>query len=641
MAEELCVCPNCGGKNLLQASRCVHCGLELEEFFHIEDQIEADSPLVLNPEDEDGLPELLRDLQKPDLGGVFGQNAETEAVRPIIKNSEQESPQMPDWLSRVRERAKVEDPKGELVKKVSTADEVTDESKRVAQEFDAWIARLQESARREAMLKAKGKKPDESSEDGVPKWFQRVRELQPRPDEQTPEDPPLTNSGEFTEIEKWDSGWSEEDLEKLRRGEYLDPEGPVKPLGEPETEMANPVEQEETSFEPDNEGTNDLDIEKNKPVVEPGVEHQISELEDDNETLTPPLFPVEEFESEAKDRLTTDERMGSEEEISLSAIDTSEQNDSIGKPVIEGSSEDLLLLKSQNERVKLLLNLVAQEGKVSVVRRLIQPQRSNWSYILLPLLLLVGIIGAILLGSSAWPRSNATKAANVAFVEAIESVEPGDATLVVFDYQAATSAEIEIGASKMLRLLIERNADLTLQTTQSADLWLLDGLRKKPGFSSLPKVNFIPGGNLGMLKQILYFPISSADAQALAQNSLELTSLLSYSRILVISDSSASIRDWIEQINPWLPGGTLLFLTSHQEVVTLSAYYDSGQIGGYVAGLNEFNALDRNATPYDESLTSYRAYQVGLLVMIMLILLGMVLKADQDSDRQVEQGVVE
>jgi hypothetical protein len=117
--------------------------------------------------------------------------------------------------------------------------------------------------------------------------------------------------------------------------------------------------------------------------------------------------------------------------------------------------------------------------------------------------------------------------------------------------------------------------------------------------------------------------------------------MFDYSRILVISDSSLSIRDWMEQINPWLHAGTLLFIVPHQEAINLSVYYDSGQIGGYLAGMHDYSTLGKAAGQNETALTSYRAYQVGMLIMIMMLLLGTVLKADQDADRKVETEVIE
>ena len=102
MTEELRDCPHCGNKNLPTASRCVHCGLELEEFFSFEGQNDSgEVPLVL-PGEEEGLPELLRDLQQPDLGGIFGEPKEGD-TRPIGEEEQKTvSPAVPEWLSRVR-----------------------------------------------------------------------------------------------------------------------------------------------------------------------------------------------------------------------------------------------------------------------------------------------------------------------------------------------------------------------------------------------------------------------------------------------------------------------------------------------------------------------------------------------------------
>jgi len=183
MTEELRDCPHCGNKNLPTASRCVHCGLELEEFFSFEGQNDSGEVPLVPPGEEEGLPELLRDLQQPDLGGIFGEPKEGD-TRPIGEEEQKTvSPAVPEWLSRVRERAKVEYPSGDPIRKTGAIETGKTDRDRVSQEFDAWIARLQESARREAMLKAKAVRSSGLNEEGVPDWLQRVRELHPKPEE--------------------------------------------------------------------------------------------------------------------------------------------------------------------------------------------------------------------------------------------------------------------------------------------------------------------------------------------------------------------------------------------------------------------------------------------------------------------------
>lgn len=625
MAEELRVCPNCGGKNLLQASRCVNCGLELEDFFRIEGQIESPSATLPIPGDEEGLPELLRDLQQPNLGGVFGGNPKSEDTKPIASTPEAKQ-EMPDWLSRVRERAKVEDPSGELIKKTSAADEVKEDPERVSKEFDAWIARLQETAQREAMIKAKTARPNETREDGVPDWLLRVRELQPKPEEKAIEEAPASKDETPQEAPKWDSGWSDEDLEKLRLGEYLEPE-----------RISASVEDEQLEEEPVEEGVELAVPETDEPdegvqetlalTEEPVIEHAISDLDEEKPLSDTLVVPLE------NEKTLADDSKIAEAAEPIAEQDTSEKSSA------DKAQADLLLLKSQNERVEMLKALIAQEGKHTFTSRIKQPQRPNWSHLLLPLLMLLGILGALLLGDSAWPKVGASKAANVAFTDAIDQVKVGEAVLVVFDYQASTSAEIEIGVGEVLERLIDKSADLTLQTTQVSGLWLTDSLHQRPGLSNLPKVDFVPGSTLGMLIQTLEMPANPVITAA-ATTDKQGSGLLSYKRILLVSDSSASIRDWMEQINPWLPAGTLLVIAPHQESVGLSVYYDSAQIGGYLAGMSDFSVLSANQDSYEAPLASYRAYQVGLLIMIMLLLLGMVLKADQDVDSQPEPEVV-
>lgn len=627
MTEELRDCPHCGKQNLPTASRCVHCGLDLEEFFTFDGQNDSGEAPLVPPGEEEGLPELLRDLQRPDLGGIFGEPHDGD-TKPIGEGEQKPaSPAVPEWLSRVRERAKVEGPSGEPVRKTGANDSEKIDRDRVSQEFDAWIARLQESARREAMLKAKAAQPSSLNEEGVPDWLQRVRELRPKPEEQPTEEVSLKAGEADEEPKAWDSGWSEEDLEKLRRGEYEEPD---KPAGAPsEVKETAAVIDDEQDKQVLSEGEPaDSDQCDWVEAEEPPIEHQIADFDEEPmaEDQIEPEMLVEPAEfDEAADLEGTDEVVESEP-TEPNPEDASEKKET------EDLHPDLLLLKSQYERANLLKQLIDQEGKASFMPRLNLPARGGVAQIILALLMLIGVIGGVLIGDAVWPRPGAPAVAAAAFKQSLESLNPGDKVLVVFDYQPAASADIEPGVAAVVRTLQEKRIELTLRTTQPAGLWLTDSLRSAFGLETLPEPWFIPGGLVGMLKLALYSTTTPVIHSDVPDSGETVVALNDFARVLVVTDASLSVSSWMEQISHWLTPSSLLMIAPSQEAVTLSVYYDSGQLGGYLAGMRDFASFDKLSA--FNAQVSYRAYQVGLLIMIMLLLLGFVAKADHDADRK-------
>jgi hypothetical protein len=65
----------------------------------------------------------------------------------------------------------------------------------------------------------------------------------------------------------------------------------------------------------------------------------------------------------------------------------------------------------------------------------------------------------------------------------------------------------------------------------------------------------------------------------------------------------------------------------------LSPYFASGQIKGYVAGLSDAKTLGVEK----DLLVNQRAFQVGTLLMILVLLLGIIMKLDEDSRSKAER----
>ena len=109
-----------------------------------------------------------------------------------------------------------------------------------------------------------------------------------------------------------------------------------------------------------------------------------------------------------------------------------------------------------------------------------------------------------------------------------------------------------------------------------------------------------------------------------------MSSLDAFPLILVVSDSAESIRGWLEQIAPWLEPSTFAAVTTQMEAPVLSPYYDSGQLVGYASALTDGSL--GTATSFN-----YRAYRVGLLLMLAMLVLGTISKVDEDANRKEQE----
>jgi len=65
----------------------------------------------------------------------------------------------------------------------------------------------------------------------------------------------------------------------------------------------------------------------------------------------------------------------------------------------------------------------------------------------------------------------------------------------------------------------------------------------------------------------------------------------------------------------------------------LLPYFESGQLRGIIAGASQFRAL---GTTQQGSINQY-AWQAGTLLMMIVLILGMIMKVDEDRQRRTEE----
>ena len=663
-------CPNCGKENLPMATRCVHCGSDMEALFTIYGQVQQP-----DEETEDSLPEIIEEIRNdPSLQPPAEEKPESEEAS--VANFDEsllDSDQLPDWLAKVRERALEEDDAvGDLVSGTIAMDAIRSEevASGVDGEFNAWINRIREKSQQENSVRARQIPSENEEPDQVPEWLQRIRALRPSPEEEITHEV-KTSPGYADDLPQ---EWTDEALQELRRQALAedheqetepllstsasteDEEPPVEPEMEapsepiheepesieenfhniPEDEEAyyTPVtgedlsqfteDQDDSVIEPMEEelATGDNELPEQEPEQEPPAQAEIQaeEVVPDATPLEPKAIETpEETELESVPVEAEDEAKMGEEEPEEEPEEEEQPIDSAAVP------PDLLLLRDQQDRASLLASLIEQEGRVTAGKQPIRKPSGRAGRLVVALLLLVGLIASILIGPAAMPTDTPKSIPALALDEQIQTLAESDKVLVVLDYQAATSRELEALAAPLLINMDSKGIKLAFLTTQPSGLFLAQLLLAQAGLPEETQVEYLPGSYLNLISWAMNPAIS-----ATGDDLVSVKNLGYYKMVILVSDSADNVRGWLEQIAPWMDSLKFAAVITQMEAPVLSPYFDSGQLVGYAAGITDGNTGTQTTF-------NYRAYRVGLLLMLVMLLLGMISKGEEDAIRREEE----
>lgn len=604
MTTDMIVCPHCGKENFPQVTHCVHCGKELVDLFKIEG-LESTPPMP-SKEGSD-LPEILKSLRDEERKAAEPTEStpipEEQAESPIQTEGEEqlpqkEEPQVPEWLVRIRTRAAQEaDATGDLASRAGTMDQVRSGEKHaeIDKEFTSWIERLRESKQREVLQSARKASEEGETAEGVPEWLQKIRELHPEVEGE--ETQPI-------ESEPHEEGSPSEGVAAPRAGESEEASReetqPVEEATAPTSEAEAAQPEETVPTEPQQ----DLSAEQPEEHAEAGAESQ---------TTAP---GPEQEAAEILEPIVTELGMQPEVSAPPEESETAEE---------QSIAQDLLLLRNQKERAEVLRNLIAEEGKAFPPAHKPKSPHKSWYRLVIGLIMLAALIGTLLFVPSPSPKERAAPAHVIALLDALQALGAGDKVLVVLDYQPATSRELESMAAPVLQFIAERGVTWQLLVTQPSGLWLAQELASTAGITSIPEAVYLPGGNLGV------FALAVDQDQSMPLLPSGLSALNDYRAILLLEDSGSQFQVWMEQAAPWLGKGRFLALVANQDAAMVLPYYDSGQVSGYAAGTQEGALMAQLLGQQPMHLPHERALQVGLIIMMVILILSMVTKAEADA----------
>lgn len=310
-------------------------------------------------------------------------------------------------------------------------------------------------------------------------------------------------------------------------------------------------------------------------------------------------------------------------------------------------SGQLRLSERQRAHVTLLEDMVAAEGQPQPAVEEKQRSRLRLARILAGLLLfgivliplLTGFPGAVLPPDSASPQV-------VNFYQKVLALPESAPVLLASDFQAAYAGEMRFAATPLLVELISRGQPIAVVSSIPAGPVLAEDLLRgaqqevdlRGGSSavedkladSITNLGYLPGG-MTSLQEFSQNPRNAAPGYSGSPGwnatwLQQVSKAADFGAVIVLADSVETSRAWIEQVQPGLGDTPLLVVSSAQAAPLLAPYFESGQVGGLVAGLAGGAAFDLAAGGSSTS-SDWSAYQIGILTAMSFLIAGALLQS--------------
>lgn len=309
-------------------------------------------------------------------------------------------------------------------------------------------------------------------------------------------------------------------------------------------------------------------------------------------------------------------------------------------------SAKLHVSERQRQNATLLENVLALESQPHEVTAEASSAPQTILRLLVGLLLMVVMVVTLIFGIQITPVSKIYPPEISAMHQQIDALPENVAVLVAADYEASLSGEMKTTASAVIEHLMARKARITVVSTVPTGPVLADELLRSvalrvPGYDLKQQsvnLSYLPGGTTSLLEfaqrprqaapvAMDYYADSNSLPAWQRPALLGVNSLKDFGMILVLTDSSETGRAWVEQVQPMLGTVPLGMVTSAQAAPMLMPYVDSGQVKGLVSGLTGGASYEGLSGRASLAQNYWGAYQVGMLVGILLLLLGWILSS--------------
>jgi len=617
MSPELQICKNCGTENPADVLFCLICGKDLareplSDIPELGDILaESSEPLEKN----DDLPEFIRNLHDEiprtsiRRSSIFNESSETEDAQPESNPQESETfeENIPEWLKKIRDRAHTEDDAaGDLIKKVTAREthDLKSPQDDPSEEFEGWLGQVRKSAQRDTVNFQQEGQDDQPDEDEIPAWLLKVRENEGKLMQEAPSEE-QQGSSDPGSVPGWvreAAGKEDEIILSTEPTQIIKVKPPTEADQPNSSEDINQIEEQlEEDLSSDNTSSQLNDVTQQLQITSSG-EAGIPESKEKEENVK--VF----WEEIAKNPVSA-------------------------------------VIKEQHSKAELFKALLSVEGQP--IEKIQKPEKksSRVIRIILAFLLLIvvslpfffGISNDNFIGSLPLPAQ--------AFLDRVEQLGSGSKVLLVVDYSVGVSAEMEHVAAPIITHLAETQVELAVLSSYPEGAWLGERLitsalayRPDENLQMIVKyLGYLPGGRIGLynLAQSSQSPIFNGFINLEAVT--EPADLGEYDQVIILVDSLQAARNWIELVATRIPEIPVNMISSSQEAAMLLPYFDSGQINGLVAGLYESSLYQASISDTSQTGSTWLSYQIGLLFMIGLMLLGIVIRLESSGDRILKE----
>lgn len=296
---------------------------------------------------------------------------------------------------------------------------------------------------------------------------------------------------------------------------------------------------------------------------------------------------------------------------------------------------ELLITREEQTRADQLTAIILDESAVRPARKREKPLmiRGLNQVMALLLILILSLTLFLNIPGNAWVGVEDPEMLSV--VEWSEQLPINAQVLVIANYQAGYAGELNLVAKPIIENLALSNVNLSVFSSSAAGSLLFDQLLRE-----------IDGQNQINVLNLGYYPADSFGAFGLAIQSRSNWQIIGqpesikkipvgpYDSLLILSDSYEGAMTWIEQYSSLAPELPIYILTTAQTAPLLLPYWESGQVKGIAGGMN--NAIHLYGNPMHRR---WRAYQVGIGILIFTMLIGLVFPTIKPSRRETGRNV--
>ncbi len=220
-------------------------------------------------------------------------------------------------------------------------------------------------------------------------------------------------------------------------------------------------------------------------------------------------------------------------------------------------------------------------------------------------------------------------------ISEIQALPADKPVLLAAHFEAGLAGELSWSSHSIIQHLLAKNIPLVVISTNSIGSAVMDGeiqaaALSQPGYllnDQYLNLGYLPGGTLGILSLTRdlrqTFPYTAdllpAWQKPVFQNIYQLSD---FGAVIVLTDNADIIKAWVEQAGTLLNTPPILAVVSAQASPMTQPYYDSGQIKGFVAGMNGSLAYEQIIQRPSRVTAEYSSFQITLLVIAAVVFLG-------------------